>query len=126
MTVFPKFGALAIFAGCFVIFTLVVGWALRTRGRVFVSHTFHAKPEVAKAVHFLLDLGFYMKCVGLLLLNLGIPPEGSNQGYGWTEALQTIALRLGWSVFVVAILHTINVLILSILNRTNQRDAQGT
>ena len=119
-----KLVALAIYAGSFVIFTLVVGWALRTKGRVFVTHTFRAKPEVAKAVHFLLDLGFYLTCVGLLLLNLGIPPEGGyNQRYAWTEALQTIALRLGWSVFVVAILHTLNVLILSILNRTNQREA---
>lgn len=116
-----KLVALAIYGVCFAGFTIAVGSVLRSRGRVFLTHTFGERPAVADAVHFLLSLGFYLTCTALLLLNLGISPENGNRGvYSTFDALQTITVRLGISIFVVATFHTANVLILSVLNRTNR------
>jgi hypothetical protein len=120
--------AISIYAVLFTAFTVVVGRALRTRGRVFLDHTFGNQPTVARSVHFLLDLGFYLLCLSLLLWNIGAPPTGSyqidpaNPGamismFGISDVFQSIALRLGISIFVVAAFHSLNILILAILNR---------
>src|SRR5262245_21576816 len=116
-----KLQAIVAYAVCFAIFTITIGRLLHSRGRVFLSHSFSARPEVSSSVQFLLDLGFYLTCIGLLLLNLGLPADsGYNNAYGWLEALQTVATRLGFSIFTVAAFHTANILILSLLNRRNR------
>ena len=69
------------------------------------------------AADFLLTLGFYLLCVSLLLWNLGIPPNG--QEFTLIDLLQSVSARLGLSIFAVAAFHSLNVLILSILNRNN-------
>lgn len=115
--------ALAIYAVGFAGFTFTVGHALRSRGRIFLNHTFERQPAVAESVHFLLSLGFYLMCLSLLLWNLGIEPSRSFKDgipvFTTTHLVQTVAERLGISIFVVAAFHTLNILILSILNRNN-------
>ena len=117
--------AMATYAVAFTGFTFAVGWALRSRGWVFLSHTFEGRSEVAKSVRFLLDLGFYLTCLGLLLWNLGIEPEGKwvdgQRVFSVATCIQTVAVRLGVSIFVVAAFHTTNILILSVLSRQNTK-----
>lgn len=114
--------ALGIYAIAFSTFAIVVGNALRSRGRVFLEHTFGTRGPVADAVHFLLNLGFYLTCGSLLLWNIAFDPT-SNHGnvFAFTakDVVQTVAARLGASVFVVSAFHTVNLLILSVLSRKN-------
>lgn len=124
----PQFAALSVYALLFAVFTLLVGRALRVHGGTFLKHSFQAQPEVSRAVQFLLDLGFYLLCLALLLWNLGTPPSAGFQSdpenpgamislFGWSNAAQSVALRLGISIFVVAAFHSLNILVLPILNR---------
>ena len=108
--------ALVIYAAAFIAFTFVVGHTLRTKGYVFLSHTFNRNPAVADSVQFLLSLGFYLLCAGLLLWNLGEPPV---EQWSFQRVLENASVRLGVSIFVVAVLHSFNILVLAILNRNN-------
>ena len=109
---------IALFSACFIGFTIGVGHLLRTRGRVFLDHTFGDNPAVAGSVQLLLNLGFYLICGGLLLWNLGVPATSDSRSLA--ETIRTVSLRLGISIFVVAAFHSLNLLVLSILNRNNQ------
>src|SRR3989304_4526001 len=62
------------FSMLFIPFTLVVGHFLRTRGDVFLRFVFGGESTAVSATNFLLNIGFYLLCLGLLLLNIGSPP----------------------------------------------------
>jgi hypothetical protein len=116
-----KLVALALYAAAFGAFTFFVGAALRSRGWLFLSSTFEHRPAVASSAQFLLNLGFYLTCLGLLLWNLGIDPAtrwvDGQQVFTLRDVVQSVSTRLGVSIIVVAALHTVNILVLSILNK---------
>lgn len=121
-----KLVALGVYGVIFIVFTVVVGAALRSRGWLFLSGTFEHRPAVASSVQFLLSLGFYLTCTSLLLWNLGEDPRG-----GWVDGkdvytiknlIQTVLTRLGVSMLVVAVFHTLNILVLSILNQRGRSE----
>lgn len=115
-----KLVALAAYAALFVAFTYFVGAALRSRGWLFLSDTFESRPAVASSVQFLLNLGFYLMCLSLLLWNVGLDPStrwlDGEQVFTGRDLVQTVSVRLGVSIFVVAAFHTVNILVLSILS----------
>ena len=104
---------IALFTVTFVPFFLVVGYLLRSQGRVFLEHVFSGDARTASAASFLLNIGFYLLCTALLLWNIGVPsyPQSS------VEIVQGVAMRLGGSITLVAGLHTVNVLVLALLIR---------
>src|SRR5687768_2339005 len=124
-----KLLALGVYAGLFAAFTFFVGAALRSRGWLFLSGTFEHRPAVASSVQFLLNLGFYLTCLGLLLWNLGTDPStrwvDGKQVFALRDLIQTVSTRLGVSIIVVAALHTVNLLVLSILNQKSRTDKSG-
>jgi hypothetical protein len=107
------------YAALFVAFTLGVGHLLRTRGRVFLDHVFTAKPDVAAATNFLLNVGFYLVCSAVLLVNVSI---GGYDGAP-LDIVRSVAGRLGWSVGIVALLHGINVVVLAQLIAARAKSA---
>jgi hypothetical protein len=124
-----KLVALAAYACLFAAFTFFVGGALRSRGWLFLSGTFEHRPAVASSVQFLLNLGFYLTCLGLLLWNLGTDPSArwldGKQVFTLRDVVQTVSTRLGVSIIVVAVLHTVNLLVLSILNQKSRPEKSG-
>lgn len=120
--------ALIIYSVGFLAFTIIIGRLLRQHGQVFLNHTFSHQPQVAASVDFLLILGSYILCSGLLLWNVGlgwdaspsVPPPTTSI----VKGIQGGALRLGISVFVVGIFHGMNILVLSILNRNARTERQ--
>ena len=116
-----KMLALAAYAGLFALFTFFTGNALRRRGWMFLRNTLEHREGVAESVQFLLSLGFYLMCLSLLLWNLGTEPSDTYSGTGsvfvFKDMIQTVALRLGISIFVVSVFHTLNVLTLALLNK---------
>ncbi len=121
--------ALAVYAGFFAAFTFFVGAALRSRGWLFLSSAFEHRPAVASSVQFLLNLGFYLTCLGLLLWNLGTDPStrwvDGKQVFTLRDVVQSVSTRLGVSIIVVAALHTVNILVLSILNQKSRPEKSG-
>ena len=119
-----KLIALAAYAVLFFTFTFFVGAALRSQGQLFLSSTFEDRPAVASSVQFLLNLGFYLTCLSLILWNIGLDPSHrwvDNQDvFTMKDIIQTVSERLGISIFVVAAFHTINILVLSILNQKSR------
>jgi hypothetical protein len=115
-----KLLALGVYGGLFAAFTYFVGSALRSRGWLFLSDSFEDRPAVASSVQFLLNLGFYLMCLSLLLWNLGLDPStrwaDGEQVFTMRDLIQTVSVRLGISIFVVAAFHTVNILVLSILS----------
>jgi len=104
------------FSMLFIPFTLVVGHFLRTRGDVFLRFVFGGESTAVSATNFLLNIGFYLLCLGLLLLNIGSPSRPGS----WLGIIQEVAIRLGLCVTVVAVLHSVNVLVLALLIRRNR------
>ena len=105
--------AIGAYALLFIAFTLVVGHMLRSRGRVFLEHVFAGEARVVAAVNFLLNVGFYLLCLGLLLINVANDPVVTNM----VDVVRSVALRLGICVIVVAALHSVNVVVLALLIR---------
>ena len=124
-----KLVALAIYAVLFAAFTFFVGAALRSRGWMFLSSTFEHRPAVASSVQFLLNLGFYLTCLGLLLWSLGTDPSArwvdGKHVFTLKDIIQSISTRLGVSIIVVAALHTVNILVLSILNQKSRPETKS-
>jgi hypothetical protein len=124
-----KLVALAVYGVIFAAFTYFVGAALRSRGWLFLSSTFEHRPAVANSVQFLLNLGFYLTCLSLLLWNLGIDPStrwvDGKQVFAMRDLVQTVSTRLGISIFVVAAFHTVNILVLSILSQKSRPEKSG-
>ena len=110
--------ALIAYIALFVAFTLVVGYLLRTRGRVFLEHVVANDSRTTDATNFLLNIGFYLLCLGILLLNIAAEPHIATIA----EAIRSVALRLGLGVVAVAVLHSLNVVVLALLIRRTSRN----
>jgi hypothetical protein len=109
-----------IFTVVFVPLVVILARILGKYGKRFLNHTFRSNEDVVQSVHVLLNLGFYLLSAGLFLWNIGVGgggfvPPGNLTILGIEDA----ALRLGISIFVIAVFHSINILVIAILNRKN-------
>jgi len=108
-----------IFAVVFIIAVTIIARILSASGRRFLNHTFKSDDAIVQPVHVLLNLGFYLLCIGLFLWNIGVGGSSYSQENIYLRVIEDAALRLGISIFVVGAFHSINILVLAILNRKN-------
>lgn len=108
-----------IFAVVFIIAVAIIARILSAYGRRFLNHTFKSDGAIVQPVHILLNLGFYLLCIGLFLWNIGVGGSSYSQENIYLQVIEDAALRLGISIFVVGAFHSINILVLAILNRKN-------
>jgi hypothetical protein len=108
-----------IFAVVFIVAVAIIARILNVSGRRFLDHSFKSDDAIVQPVHILLNLGFYLLCIGLFLWNIGIGGSSYTQGIIYSQVIEDVALRLGVSIFVVGAFHSINILVLAILNRKN-------
>jgi hypothetical protein len=66
---------------------------------------------------FFLNVGFYLLCLGMALVNLAAETSVADVG----SAIRAIAFRLGVCIVVVAVLHTVNLAVLALLLRRTSR-----
>ncbi len=109
-----------VFTVVFVPLVVILARILGKYGKRFLNHTFRSNEDVVQPVHVLLNLGFYLLSAGLFLWNIGVggnayAPPGNLTILGIEDA----ALRLGISIFVIGVFHSINVLVIAILSRKN-------
>lgn len=108
-----------IFAVAFIIAVAVIARILSAYGRRFLNHTFKSEEAIVQPVHILLNLGFYLLCIGLFFWNIGVEGSNYSQENVYFQVVEDAALRFGISIFVVGAFHSINILVLAILNRKN-------
>ena len=108
-----------IFAVAFIIAVAIIARILSTYGRRFLNHTFKSEDAIVQPVHILLNLGFYLLCIGLFFWNIGVGGSSYSQESVYFQVIEDAALRFGISIFVVGAFHSINILVLAILNRKN-------
>ncbi len=103
-----------VFAVIFVPIMILLGELIHAQGRKLLSHAFGGGSQVGGAVSILLRIGWYVTSVGLLLWNFGIEPAAQEETVG--NSFTEISLRLGVSLFVVGLLHGINLLAVSLFD----------
>lgn len=108
-----------IFAVAFILAVAIIARILGAYGRRFLEHTFKSDDAIVRPVHVLLNLGFYLLCIGLFLWNIGVGGSGYSQEDIYFQVVEDAALRLGISIFVVGAFQSTNILVLAILNRKN-------
>jgi hypothetical protein len=108
-----------IFAVAFIVAVAIIARILSAYGRRFLDHTFKSDDAIVQPVHILLNLGFYLLCIGLFLWNIGVGGSSYSQEEIYFQVVEDAALRLGISIFVVGAFHSTNILVLAILNRKN-------
>ncbi len=105
-----------IFALIYTPLMIVLGELIHAQGRKLLRHAFGSGSPVSGAVSMLLRLGWYITSAGLLLWNLGIMSfDVGTPEKRWTD----VSLRLGVSLFVVGVLHGLNILAVSLFHRKN-------
>jgi hypothetical protein len=108
-----------VFTVVFVPLVVILARILGKYGRRFLNHAFLSNEDVVQSVHVLLNLGFYLLSAGLFLWNIGVGNGYRPPGNLTMLGLEDAALRLGISIFVIGVFHSINILVIAILNRKN-------
>lgn len=108
-----------IFAVVFIIAVAIIARIISAYGRRFLNHTFKSDNAIVQPVHILLNLVFYLLCIGLFLWNIGVGGSSYSQENIYLQVIEDAAFRLGISIFVVGAFHSMNILLLAILNRKN-------
>jgi hypothetical protein len=109
-----------VFTVVFVPLVVILARILGTYGKRFLNHTFRSDENIVQPVNVLLNLGFYLLSAGLFLWNIGVGGNGYVPPGNLTVlGLEDGALRLGISIFVIGAFHSINILVIAILNRKN-------
>ncbi len=110
--------AIEIYSAIFAAFTLLLGIYLNRKGRFLLGELFKDSPTVGSILAVFLNIGWYLVCIGLLLWNIGI----ETAAVGFSEIFREVALRLGISIFVVGVLHFLNVLTVAVLSRKTEKN----
>jgi len=119
MSTVVSYWARGIFAVVFIIAVAIIARILSAYGRRFLNQTFKSDDAIVQPVQILLNLGFYLLCIGLFLWNIGVGESSISPENIYVQVIEDAALRLGVSIFVVGAFHSLNILVLAILNRKN-------
>lgn len=91
-----------------------VGLTLYSNGRPFVLLCFNGNAGVANAVNKTLLTGYYLVNTGYAAYSLKIWEKVS----GWQDVLETVGTKIGFIVFLLGIMHLINVAALLLRRRS--------
>jgi hypothetical protein len=92
---------------------IVLHWA----GDVFLHDAFRGKPELARAVARLLDIGFYLVSVGYVAMTTHSWIDFNSR----VDVADAIATKVGFFLLLLGLLHVFNILILAVFR--GRRDA---
>jgi hypothetical protein len=98
---------------------LWVAQTLHRSGAVFLNDAFRGDASLIRSVSHLLDVGFYLICIGYVLITV--------RTFTWLENLdqvfQTEIYKLGFFLLLLGAIHLFNLLLLAIFRR---RGPSGT
>lgn len=99
-----------------VLCAVLIVWlaiVLHNAGDVFLHDSFPGRPELAKAVGRLLDIGFYLVSFGYVALTFQTFMPLDNI----TQVTQAISLKVGCFLLLLGAMHFFNLLLLAIFRR---------
>lgn len=102
----------AVYAAVSVALTIYLARTLGSNGRVFLLDVFPEQPDMARAVNELLVVGFYLVNFGYACLLL----RGGTAGTV-TTAVETLATKLGYLLFSLAVMHFANLYVFHRIRR---------
>lgn len=95
---------------------VLVFWVARTlrrSGAVFLDDAFRGNEALIRAITHLLDIGFYLVCVGYVLITV--------RTYVWLqtidEVFQTEVYKIGFLLLLLGAMHLFNLLLLGLFRR---------
>jgi len=86
---------------------------LRHAGAIFLEDAFRGNPDVASAVTHLLDIGFYLICLGYVAVSYQTFMPMNTVG----QVAQVISIKLGIFLLILGCMHFFNLLLLALFRR---------
>ena len=105
-----------VYAAASVALTIWLARTLFKSGEVFLEEVFADNPRMAAAVNRLLVVGFYLLNLGYALVTL----KAGNVVVTTTDALETLAMKLGSLLLVLGALHMGNLYLFHRIRRRGQ------
>lgn len=102
----------AAYAAISVALTIFLARTLSVNGRIFLEKVFANDPSFGDAVNRLLVVGFYLVNFGYACLHLVGGQADSVRG-----AIETLAVKLGWLLLALAVMHFANLWIFNRIRR---------
>lgn len=102
----------AVYAAASIALTIFLARTLSVNGRIFLGKVFANDPSFGDAVNRLLVVGFYLVNFGYACLHLVGGEAGSLRA-----AIETLAVKLGWLLLALAVMHFANLLIFNRIRR---------
>lgn len=102
----------AAYAVISVALTIFLARTLSVNGRIFLEKVFAQDPSFGDAVNRLLVVGFYLVNFGYACLHLVGGEAGSVRA-----AIETFAVKLGWLLLALAVMHFANLLVFNRIRR---------
>src|SRR5687768_992305 len=100
--------AYLVYLAATLLLIIWVGFTLYRNGKPFLLMCFDGNSVVASAVNRTLLAGYYLVNTGYAIYSLKIWEEVSN----WLDVLETVGTKIGFIVFLLGIMHIINVVAL--------------
>jgi hypothetical protein len=105
-----------VYAGASIGLTIWLARTLFKNGEVFLEEVFADNPRMAASVNRLLVVGFYLLNLGYALITL----KAGHQVDTATEALETLAMKLGSLLLSLGALHMLNLYLFHRIRRRGQ------
>lgn len=102
-----------------VALTLVCGYFMFKRGRVFLLDVFGGKEALADSVNHLLLMGFYLVNVGIISISTKVAIQPTDA----VEAVEIVTTKVGYIMLILGSLHFLNLIFLS--KTRSERKALG-
>ena len=95
--------------------TFRVGWLFYHHGEIYIIGLFHGDNDLARAVNNMLLLGYYLINLGYATYTLRYWETIES----FTQMIGTVAFNTGAIIFILGIMHFINLAILAWLGKSN-------
>ena len=86
---------------------------LRRAGSVVLNDSYNSNPAFARAVCRLLDIGYYLVCLGYVIMTV----HTQDSFFTNDQLIETVTLKLGFFVLLLGLLHVFNLLLLALFRR---------
>ncbi len=86
---------------------------LRRAGSLVLRDSYNSNPAFARAICRLLDIGYYLVCLGYVTMTVHTTDILGTIG----QLIETITVKLGFFLLLLGLLHVFNLLLLALFRR---------
>ena len=104
-----------IYLPIIIYITVIVGWKFYKNGLVYVEGIFKDK-KLAQAINKILLIGYYLTNIGYAIMTL----KNAHQITNIYQLINELSFRIALIVLMLAGLHYINMMVLSLWNKSSE------